>query len=91
MRRKVGKYSVGFHLQAFNGGYVPYIYARDENGKVVLNGAQMDLSIFSKDPNLPKELQKQYADAQTIFSDVDVIPKLSAINEHFIDLMLNKK
>lgn len=91
MRGPVGKYSVGYHLKKFGGGYVPYAYVRDSNGNILANGVQVDFSVYSKDKSLSPAQRKMFSDAQTIISPADMLPKLNMLDEHFFDLLLKNK
>ena len=91
MRRSVGKYSVGYHLKKFGGGYVPYAYIRDKNGNVLGNGIEIDFSVYSKDKSLTPAQRKMFSDAQTIISPADMLPKLNSLDEHFFDLLLQNR
>ena len=91
MRRNIGKYSVGYHLKAFGGGFVPVLYVRDTDGNILAKGLDVDFSVYSKDKSLPASIRNRYKNSQTIISMEDVIPKLNAFDEHFIDLMLQNK
>ena len=91
MRKSVGKYSVGYHLKAFGGGFTPVLYVRDSEGNVVAKGLDADFSVYAKDKSLPVSIREKYKNSQTIIPMEDVLPKLNAIDEHFIELMLQNK
>lgn len=90
MRRPIGKYSVGFHLEELNGGYVPYLYIRDKEGNVLKSGIQADFSVFSKDKRFTPAQRKAFENAQTIIPKESVLQKINSLDENFIELMLNK-
>jgi hypothetical protein len=89
-RRAIGKYSVGFHLMQDQGGWVPYLYVRDKaTGKVLGQGIRADFSVYTNDPNVPKEKKELFGNAHSILPEQDVIDKLNLIDENFINLTLN--
>lgn len=87
-RRTVGKYSVGYHLKSFNGGWVPYLYIRDKDGNVLANGLELDFSAYSKEKSFSPQQREAFKNSQTILPTQDVIKTLDAIDENLINLML---
>lgn len=91
MRHNIGKYSVGFQLQALDGGYVPYLYIRDRStGKVLASGRKLSVSAYANDPTISPELRAYTDKASSIVPEQNVLPLISGLNEHYIDLILGK-
>jgi hypothetical protein len=90
MRSKVGKYSVGVHLRASQGGYVPYAYINDSNGNPIASGVKMNMAVFAKDKTLPAETRKYLSSQPLLLTDEDAVTKLQELlsNERYFDLLL---
>ena len=90
MRSKVGKYSVGVHLRASQGGYIPYAYINDSDGNPIASGVKMNMAVFGKDKTLPAETRKYLSSQPLILNDEDAVTKLQELltNERYFDLLL---
>lgn len=92
LRKKVGKYSVGVHLQKLKNGYIPYAYINDGNGKPLSSGLKMSMAALAKDPSLPEATRQYLASQPLILSDENALDKLRGwlSSERYFDLLLKQ-
>ncbi len=91
-RTRIGKYSVGVHLQAMDDGYVPHLYIKDvKTGTTLGKGIELDPSLFARDKSLNPEQQAKVAQLKSIMKDVDVLDQIAKLDEHMIDFLLSQQ